>query len=572
MKIIKINTEQSFNQAIPKRRPKILFIVLTYLRDEGNAGNIQDYPYGVLSIIKHNEKIADFKVLDLIVNPSNESYLNKVVHIISEFKPDIVGLSIMFDNAYFSLAPVSEACKKCIDNILVVAGGPAISPVAHKVLANQPNLDAICFSEGEVPIEHLIKSDNYVELLKKHPSWVTRNIDTKVDNSPPSKSLLEDLSTVVDIDYSYLEKFPYKVKTSYNPIDSRYINNLRAFTIITSRGCPFKCTFCWHSGEDDRSMRYANVDALILHIDRLVNQYQANSIFIYDDMLLLNLNRAKEIFRKLARYNLRIELPNGLSPTYFDAELVELMYLAGVRSVRLAIESGDEWVVRNLVNKPMKISHVQIAIDLLRKYKIWVIGFFVVGLPGETDDHRKTTLEKIYEWGIDNCAVSVASPIKGSLLYEECLREGYIDPNAEFLVSGYLFGENVINTELYSANYISEQAYLINLDVNFVNSNRINKGDFEIAQDYFSHVSKTYEAHGFAYYFQAYCAQKLGLRDKAQEFFDKAMIIRSESKDWGRYFNLFQLPVNFTDFEDYCEKRKKRHKSKIFFSDKIVAE
>lgn len=537
MKVIKIQHKQIFNQVIPQSRPKILFIVLTYLRDEGNSGNIQDYPYGILSIIKHNEKIADFNVLDLIVDPNNESYLDKVVDVISEFKPDIIGLSLMFDNAYFSLAPVSETCKKYIVNILIVAGGPAISPVAHKVLANQPNLDAICFSEGELPMEHLIKSDNYRELLVKHPSWVTRNIDTKIENTAPSKTLLEDLSTVVDIDYSYLEKFPYMVKTSYNPIDSRYINNLRAFTIITSRGCPFKCTFCWHSGEDDRSMRYANVDALILHIDRLVNQYEANSIFIYDDMLLLNLNRAKEIFRKLAPYNLRIELPNGLSPTYFDAELVELMYLAGVRSVRLAIESGDEWVVRKLVNKPMKISHVKMAIDLLRKYKIWVIGFFVVGLPGETDDHRKTTLEKIYEWGIDNCAVSVASPIKGSLLYEECLREGYIDPNAEFLVSGYLFGENVINTDSYSANYISEQAYLINLDVNFVNSNRIVRGDFEIGYDYFMHVSKTYEGHAFAHYFQSYCAEKLGLRNQAQYSFDKAMIIRNESEEWSKYFN-----------------------------------
>jgi len=289
-------------------------------------------------------------------------------------------------------------------------------------------------------------------------------------------------------------------------------------------------------------MRYADVDKLIDHISKLKNLYSANCIIVYDDMLLLNKTRAKDIFRKLAPLKLRIELPNGLSPAYMDEELVGLMYIAGVRSVRLAIESGDEWVIRNLVNKPLRINKVDAVMEILKRYNIWVVGFFVLGLPGETDNHRKITRDKILEWGIDQASISIASPIKGSLLYEQCINEGYIKNESNNIsVSGFLFGENIINTEDFTAEQISIQSYLFNLEVNFIKSNRLRIGDYNSADKFFSFVSATYKNHGFAHYLLAYTRQKIGDLESAQEHYKIAEKIYAEDASWHSYFDHFGI-------------------------------
>lgn len=543
-------TKDFLNEQKSLVRRKVLFVVVTQLRSSGNAGNIQDYPYGVLSIVKHNEDFADFDLLDLNVSedtlPEIENILKKKIH---DFKPDIVGISIMFDSAYFSIAPIAKQVKKVAPDTLVVCGGPAVSPIAKKIFKDQPHLDAVCFSEGEIPFHDLLISENIWNAVEEHPSWVSRK-DTS-SNRGPQKKLLSNLDDVIDIDYSLIDVFAYDRKVSFNPLDTRYLDDLRAFPIVTSRGCPFKCSFCWHSGESDRSMRYADLDKLIGHVENIIELYGANCLIIYDDMLLLPLERAKEIFRRLTPYNLRIELPNGVSPTYMDAELVELMFNAGVRSVRLAVESGDEWVIRNLVNKPMKISQVQPVIDELRKFNIWVVAFIVVGLPGETDAHRKTTREKIIEWGIDLSSISVASPIKGSLLYEHCLEEGYIDPDAEFLVSGYLFGENVINTKEFTAEYISHTAYLMNLDVNFVNSYRLETKDYSSAASYFQYVAGTYLDHGIAHYCLAIALTKLGKQELAKSHWLEASRIYNADPLWASYFDHFKIPIGGQTFQSF---------------------
>ncbi|OQP85223.1 hypothetical protein BTR14_16400 [Rhizobium rhizosphaerae] len=526
-----------------------MFVVVTHLRSEGNAGNIQDYPYGVLSIIKHNKGLADFDIIDVAVNNDNLPQLEeRLRQKLQSFQPEILGISVMFDNAYFAIAPIIQLTKDVLPTCLVVCGGPAVSPIAKKILQNQPGLDAVCFSEGELPFQDLLMADDLFKAVDDHPSWVSRK---DMDSAKgPQKKLLNDLDQVIDIDYSLIDVFDYERRVSFNPLDDRYLDNLRAFPIVTSRGCPFKCSFCWHSGENDKSMRYAGVDELIAHVEKIIALYGANCLIFYDDMLLLARDRAKEIFRRLAPYNLRIELPNGLSPTYMDEELVELMYKAGVRSVRIAVESGDEWVIRNLVNKPMKIAHVQPVVDALRKYDIWVVAFIVVGLPGETDAHRKTTREKIIEWGIDLCSISVASPIKGSLLYEQCLKEGYIDPNAEFQVSGFLFGENVINTKEFTAEYISDAAYLMNLDVNFVNAYRLQKGDYAAAASYFQYITRTYQNHAFGHYCLALAKAHLGERALAEKHWLEARRIGESDPLWGGYFRHFDIA--FDDrFEDF---------------------
>ncbi|MEJ2407840.1 MAG: radical SAM protein [Novosphingobium sp.] len=540
----KAASPQGIGPAPAPVRRRVLLICLTHLKAAGNAGNFQDYPYGLLSIATYSKDIADFEILDLVgFDHQDTDFMVSVRDRLTANTYDVVGISVMFDNAYRYVGPVARLVKELAPDALRLLGGAAVYPAAQKILKIQPDIDAIAYSEAEVIMRDLLLAENMRDALEEDRAWVTRGSIER--GTSPDKNLLNDLDKVVDLDYSLVDQDRYKPVSSYYPTLDIHEDNPVQFPLITSRGCPFKCTFCWHSGENDTSMRYASVDRIIAHLQHLVDTYGLTTVAIYDDQILLNRSRAKEFFRKVAPLNLRIELPNGVTVSYVDDELAELMYKGGVRAVRLAIESGDPHVLRNIINKPMRLDRVKPVADTLRKFGIWIFGFFVVGMPGETDEHRRNTVDFIREVGIDWCSVSIASPTKGSLLYQECITNGYIEEKDDFLVSGYLDNENVINTPEYSAQYVSRAAYDLNLEVNFVNNFRMSIGDYKNAALYFDYLVRTYPDHAFAHFYLGQCLTKLGRAAEAAGHFSRASELCRQDSGWAERFERFSLTNEF---------------------------
>jgi radical SAM superfamily enzyme YgiQ (UPF0313 family) len=517
---------------------RALLVMLTFLRSSGNAGNFQDYPYGVLSVATYCKSIANIQVLDLIIYGNNsDEYLQLLEKKLTAFVPDVVGFSVMFDNAYRYVDRAAQLVKKFSPQCVVVLGGAAITPAYKQILPSQKYIDAICYSEGEIPFFELLKSENMSNFLQSAPSWVTRESLQK--GVTPVKTLVENLDDVIEIDYNFVDVKNYKVKSSFIPTLDETFEDKVQFPLVTSRGCPFKCTFCWHSGENDTSMRYASVDRVIDHISKLVSNFGLTTIAIYDDQILLNRKRAKELFRRLADFNLRIECPNGLTLTYIDDELASLMRKAGVWAARLAIESGDPHVLNKIINKPLRISKVKPVIDILKKYNFWIIGFFVVGMPGETAEHRLNTVNFIKDVRLDWSQISIASPSKGSILYDECIDKGYIEDQSEFVEYG--FDENIISTPEFTADHIAKVAYEINLDVNFVNNNRMKSGDYITAISYFKYLTSTYPDHAFAHYYLAQALARADDRAQAEKHMLEVDRIIKEDSKWKEYFSSFGL-------------------------------
>jgi anaerobic magnesium-protoporphyrin IX monomethyl ester cyclase len=533
-------TDQQSGAAVQRRKRRVLLVGLTQLRPLGNAGNYQDYPYGLLSIATYCKDIADFEILDLAIRGNDTvTFQDELRAKLTGERFDVIGISVMFDNAYRYVAPTARIARDMMPESLLLLGGAAIYPAAEKVLKLQQDIDAIGYSEAEVFFRDLLLAADMKQEIESHNSWVSRA--SIKHGMRPEKNVLMDLNKVVDVDYSLVDAASYSPISSYYPTLDLHVENSVQFPLITSRGCPFKCTFCWHSGENDTSMRYASVDRIVDHLEHLVQTYGLTTVSIYDDQILLNRGRAKEFFRKVARLNLRIELPNGVTVSYLDDELAELMYKGGVRAIRLAIESGDPYVLRHIINKPMRLDRVKPVVESLRKFNIWIFGFFVIGMPGETDEHRRNTVNFIRDVGIDWCSVSIASPTKGSLLYQECLENGYIEEKEDFLESGYLIDENVISTPQYSAEYISQAAYDVNLEVNFVSNYRMSIGDYMHASLYFQYLVRTYPDHAFAHFYLAKCLVHLGKPESAEKHMNIARKLKGEDPRWAGSFERFNL-------------------------------
>lgn len=526
-----------------KIKRNILLIVPPYLRKQDKTTNskvrsFKALPYGLLSIATFLKKKAgkniDVDILDC--NFDGADYEKALIKKIKKFKPTIVGLSMMFDNSYSHIEAISKKIKKIDDKIIIVLGGSAATSSYRTILLEQKNIDAICYYEGELPFLNMANSNDVKKFLAKSKPWITR--ESLKEGRVPEKDLITNLDEIIDIDYSLVDVSGYEMKEAFSPF-AETIKERKQFFIITSRGCPFNCTFCIHSADKDKTIRYASVEKIIYHVKYLVSEYGMNVLTFYDDQILLNKERAKKIFKELAQFNLRIECPNGLSVAFMDEELIKLMREAGMDTVNLAIESGSPFVLNKIIHKPLDLKMVKPKVELLRKYNFWIHGFFVSGLPGEKDEHRNETLSFIKEVGLDWSGFSLASPTRGSELFDLCVENGYIEKNIKIdeMDTNHYF----IKTPDYSPEHITEMTYRMNLDANFVNNYRMKQGEFNVAADAFQDVINRYRNHAFAYYFLSKALMGMGEEKKSKEAMGQYQRITQADKSWNKYIEYFNL-------------------------------
>jgi radical SAM superfamily enzyme YgiQ (UPF0313 family) len=362
----------------------------------------------------YNKDWADIKIIDCDTenNPAQAVY-----DALKNFKPEIVGFSAMFDNSYKALKHYLGMVKTSLPDALVVLGGAAASYSYEEVFSDLPLLDAICYSEGEIPFRDLLVDRNL-----SSPAWITKE---KLRNGvAPEIEFIDNLDHVIDIDYSFVNPAAYGMEEAFSPFARE---EGRRFFLLTSRGCPFSCAFCSNGKIHGKRMRMASVDAIINHVRRLTHEYGMDVLILYDDQLLINMPRAKALFKRLAEFNLRIECPNGLSVRYLDAEMAGLMRRAGMDTAYLAIESGSEYVLRELINKPLKLEQVKPAVQALRENDFFIHGFMVFGMPGETDEHRLETKRFVEDVDLDWIGCNMATPVRGSRLYDDCIKNGWIE-------------------------------------------------------------------------------------------------------------------------------------------------
>lgn len=529
------------------KKRKVLFIVMPYLlkrseaKKQAKIRSFKAFPYGLLSVITYVENKlgpkVQMKILDCnFSDESHDDYLDHLKDQLDEFKPDIVGLSMMFDNSYEHLPEICNVIDVHNKDTLILMGGTAAFTSYQTILEEQEYVDAICYAEGEIPFLKLLESENLREYLEIDPSWVTKDVIEK--GKKPAKTYVMNLDEVIDINYKYVDVKSYAMQEGFSPY-AESVDKRNQFFITNSRGCPFKCTFCWKSADDDKLMRYASIERIGDHLQRLIDEYGLNVLTIYDDQLLYNRKWAKELFRMLARLKIRVECPNGLTVAYIDDEMAEVMRAGGVDTVNLAIESGSPYVLNKLIKKPLRVEQIGVVVNRLRKFDFWIHGFFVSGMPGEQDEHRAETVKLIKDVGLDWAGFSLALPSRGSKLWELCIDKGYIDKDMP--IGALTPSKYIINTSDYSTEYITRQTYLMNLDVNFVHNHRMKVGDYVFAYKIFRDVIRRYDNHAFAYHFMAEAMTKMGQDSTKERQIVRDIVEKDEV--WREYFNHFNMMI-----------------------------
>ncbi|HZE88504.1 MAG TPA: radical SAM protein [Verrucomicrobiae bacterium] len=351
---------------------------------------------------------------------------DEITRRVAEFKPDLVGVSNLFSSSAEDSIRVCTAIKAAGRDIVTMIGGPHPSAIPEHPLAS-PDVDFAMLGEGEIPTMSLVRAlEKGDENLLEGVAFIKDGKMVRAER----KKYVEDLDSL---------PFPARhllPMDKYLAISNAYLTTRRTpFTpMITSRGCPAKCTFCPVHAAWGKQWRARSPENVIAEIDELVNKYGIREIHFDDDNITLDKARAMKLFQMMIdrKYDLIWTAPSGIALWALDDELIEKMAESGCYKLFMAIESGDEYVLKHIIRKPLKLKNVLPLAKKIRQMGIEMEAFFVVGMPGETREQLRQTFRFARELDADNTLYFYANPIPGSPLYDESLKHQYLSKEFDY--------------------------------------------------------------------------------------------------------------------------------------------
>ena len=369
--------------------------------------------------------------------------------------------------------------------------------------------------------------------MRTHLSWITKG---QIENKQSFQhDFIENLDEIPFYDYGILNTDEYGLNptiSSYASFDKKYI-----FHIATSRGCPHHCCFCSSHTIHGRKMRYHSVSRVREDLTCLRDQYGAKMIGFQDDHFMADKQRAFEIINIAKELEMPVFFQSGLALYALDRKMLETIKSAGLNQLVLAVESGSNRVIKEIMHKPINLSIIKRVISDCRQLGIDTDANILIGLPGETKQDIEDTRAFLKTLDATWFRIYVATPLVGSEMFDICIKNNY-------LCGSYIgcdFKRAVIETEDFTSEYIQKKAYSLNLELNFVRNSDFRLGNYKKALEGFENTITVKDDHAFAYYFAAKCYKMMAFVERYQAYKVKYQEIIDESAFWRGYANQFDL-------------------------------
>ncbi|MFC2075962.1 B12-binding domain-containing radical SAM protein [candidate division KSB1 bacterium] len=198
------------------------------------------------------------------------------------------------------------------------------------------------------------------------------------------------------------------------------------YTMNTSRGCPYLCTFCSVGGVWGRNYRAMSAERIIEDIARLKSRWKVKGIYFREDHFTLDKARTADFCQRLIRSSMDMIWLAESRVDSLDSELLELMKRAGCRWLYLGCESGSPRMLERY-NKGITVEQIESVLHACRRLDIKTYASFIVGTPGETEADRKATEELVRRTRPDIFGYNVFVGLPGSPLYDDMIRSGEYD-------------------------------------------------------------------------------------------------------------------------------------------------
>jgi anaerobic magnesium-protoporphyrin IX monomethyl ester cyclase len=374
-------------------------------RDISRMANIIA-PMGLLSIAAYLDKIGiKTDIIDCYAHPDSEG---KIPDFLKEKSPGYIGLTCTTSTFHDSVR-IAKMAKEILPGIRSVFGGSHVSALREKILKDYPDVDFSVIGEGEQCVEALMKAGTDKKALSEIPGLVYR------DNGNISFTGFREKGIVLDSlpfpAYEKLQGYPHAYKLpifNYPRTPNTSCNS--------SRGCPYTCSYCDRS-VFRRSFRYNSAEYLYEHVNYLKERFGIRHINFYDDQFTFNRKRVEEFCRLMQDNHLDMTFNCAVRAEHVDFELMKLMKSAGCWMMSLGIESGDS----QLLARHRQNADLDMLADTIRDIKragIRTKGLLMMGLPGESEESIKRSMDYVFSLPIDDFNLAKFTPFPGSPLYE----------------------------------------------------------------------------------------------------------------------------------------------------------
>ncbi len=332
---------------------------------------------------------------------------------IKNFNPDVVGISAstsQIDHAKKAL----EIIKKYNKNCLTILGGPLISADPTALLSLE-NVDYGVVGEAEKTFSIILNKYENKEKLEGSPGLLYRTESGVKSEKPPVIYNLDE----IPIPARHLLNM-----SLYRPSPANY-RRLPATTMITSRGCPYKCIFCSRPTEG-MVWRPYSAERVVDEIEILVKEFGIKDIQMFDDTFTLDPKRTENICKGIIERNIDVSWNCMTRVDRVTPELLKLMKQAGCYEIGIGIESGVQRVL-DFIKKDLTPEKVRNGVQWAKDAGIDVRGFFMIGFPTETKEEILETIRFAKDLDIDVAQFMISTPFPGTEMWEISKKYGTIN-------------------------------------------------------------------------------------------------------------------------------------------------
>jgi len=358
------------------------------------------YIASVLRNASYQVNLLDNQILGF---PSN-SLKNEIKRI----APDVVLLSSMTPS-WQGIIKLSRLIKDISPHIITGVGGPHLSAYPIESLS-QESFDFGVYGEGENTILEVIKTIQEGKTLDGIKGCIFRKNGEVIVNAPRKE--IDDLDS---IPFPSIELLPYKKYIALS-VNSPF------FTIVTSRGCPYNCKFCFQ-GYLGR-YRARSPENIVNEIEMLVNEYGIQEIITFDETFAVEEQRALRICELIQKKGIKLKWDIRTRVDLLNEKVLSSLKSAGCSRIHLGIESGNQEILDKM-KKNISIPKVLEKVKLAKKIGFEVRGYFMLSYPGETYKTICKTIEFAKSLPLDWASFTITIGLPETEIYREALRSGY---------------------------------------------------------------------------------------------------------------------------------------------------
>ena len=351
------------------------------------------------------------------------------------FKPDFLVANIATPTFKSDIDSLRLA-KEILPNLTIIVKGASFLTYNTNAIYENSFIDYVIIGEPELTLKDILEGTPNNEIL---------GICYR-ENFQPVKNEKRPFIENLDI-------LPFPARHLVD--NSKYIrpdNGKVQAVIKVSRGCPYHCFFCLATPVSGSKVRVRSAENIIDELKECVEKYNIKNFLFWSDIFNFDREWTIDLCQKIIDSGLKITWSSNTRANTMDDEMAKIIYKAGCRLVSIGVESGSQKMLNN-IGKKLSLDEIRETVKILKKNKIKIYNYFVIGLPWETEETVEETIKFAIELDSNFISFYTATPLPGTKYFAYAMLNKLVDGNMDF---SHAYYEPVVKSHTLSKERIFE--------------------------------------------------------------------------------------------------------------------